>query len=221
MRIPFLRFATILVCTLTTLPVFAQDLPSIPPTLDPRFWGRPNEPFALTLIETTFDVNASNTPQTHIMKLNLYRDSAGRERTEGFYDKGLPNDVTIRDPGNNSRIFWYVATKRGYIVPPLPPGKGWTVQRLQPRVVAGLPAEGLRFTRTIPASVDGAVPSVTMTDEEWISNELGIVLEQTTIDPRTYKMTKTVTQLKKVEPDPALFVIPANIPFIRLGWPAP
>jgi hypothetical protein len=226
MRIPFLRIAKILVCTLTTIPVFAQDLPSIPPAHDPSVWARPNEPYALTLTETVIGVNASNTPQTHISQLKLYRDSVGRERTEASYDNGRLATVTIRDPGRNSTTFLKVVEKSAFVLytprplPP-PPGKGWSVERLQPRVIAGFPAEGFRFTRTIPAAIDGTVPSVTVTEEDWISNELGVVLEQTSDNPRIGKTTKTVTRLQRVEPDSALFVIPSEYSVQQSGPPAP
>jgi hypothetical protein len=197
-----------------------------PASTRPQFLVRPNEPYALTLTETGISFNASNTPQTHISQLKLYRDSVGRERTEAFYDNGRLATVTIRDPGRSSTTFLKVVDKSALVLytprplPP-PPGKGWTVERLQPRVVAGFPAEGLRFTRTIPAAIEGTVPSVTVTEEDWISHELGVVLEQTFDNPRIGKTTKTVTRLQKVEPDAALFIIPGEYSVQQSGPPSP
>jgi hypothetical protein len=95
--------------------------------------------------------------------------------------------------------------------PPIPPpGRGWSEERLPPRVIAGFPAEGLRFTRTIPSAATGTGAPVTVVEDDWISTQLGVVLEQTLRDPRTGTSTRTVTQLEQVEPDPALFVVPAD-----------
>jgi len=117
--------------------------------------------------------------------------------------------VTIRDPSKNTTTLLKVVERIAFVldtprlIPP-PPAKGWTVERLQPRVIEGFPAEGLHFTRTIPAAIDGAVPSVTVMEEDWISNELGVVLEQTSDNPRTGKTTKTVTGCEKLSPTRSL-----------------
>ena len=223
MRVSF-RFTAVLVCALTAICVLAQDLPSIPPSLDPGFWGRANQPYALSLTLTSISVNGSSQPQTHVSHMKLYRDSAGIERTETFYDSGQPMSVTLRDPGKNTFTFMFVVKKTVQVISvprpvPPPPGKGWTVERLQPRVIAGFPAEGLRFTRTIPNPNDGLGP-VTVVEEDWISNELGVVLERTIDNPHSGKTTNTVTQLQKVEPDPALFVIPSDYSVQQTGPPA-
>ena len=233
MRIPFfLRIAKIVVCTLTTIPVFAQDhLPSIPQTEDPSVWGRPNEPYALTLTETNDIVTAMKT-RPHISQEKLYRDSIGRERTEVFYDNGQLAEVMIRAPRGNSTTFLkgvvlnvVEKTATVYSAPRSfpPPRNGWNVRRLQPRVIAGFPAEGLRFTATIPTVIT-TVPFTkiyeTVMEEYWISNELGVVLEQTSDNPRSGKTTKTVTRLQRVEPDPALFVIPSGYS-VRQSPPLP
>ena len=54
-----------------------------------------------------------------------------------------------------------------------------------------------------------------------MSNELGVMLDQTIDNPRIGKTTKTVTRLQRVEPDPALFVIPSEYSVQQSGPPAP
>ena len=100
-----------------------------------------------------------------------------------------------------------------------PGGKGWIVERLPPRVIAGFPAEGLRYTRTIPASTDGQKAEDTVVEEDWISKELCLVLEQRIQSQRTGLLTRTVSFFKQGEPDPTLFFIPGD--FTLQQTPAP
>jgi hypothetical protein len=165
-------------------------------------------------------VNASKTPQPHISQGKLYRDSIGRERTEEFYDDGRLGYVIIRDPRGNStypKVVLNVVKKTASVYSTSrsfspQPGKGWSVQQLEPRVIAGFSAEGLRFTRPIPTVIIRVPYAMyeTVMEEYWISNELGVVLEQTSDNPLSGKTTMTVIRLQRVEPDPALFVIPSG-----------
>lgn len=207
-----LRVALVVLCFLLGTAGWSQDLPAIPPSLDPGFWGRANQPYILKVTQTTTSVNGIITPQTHAAVRNVYRDSAGRVREESFYDNGRPNSVSIRDPGKNTNSILQLVTKSAVVVSPLrvvvpPPGRGWAVERLPSRYIDGFPTEGFRFTRTIPAPADGSGVPVTVVEEDWISKQLSVVLQQTIYDPRTGTTTKTVAEFKQVEPDPALFAI--------------
>ena len=151
-----LRCASILVCALSATANPSQDLPVIPPSLDPTFWGQPNKPYTLKLTQTSIGVSGSNAPQTHVSEVNVCRDSTGRVRTESFYDSGQPMAVLVRDPDKNTLTQMMVVDKTVSVIsvprPMIPsPGRGWTAERLASRVIDGFPAEGLRFTRTIPA----------------------------------------------------------------------
>ncbi len=192
-----------------------QILPAVPPALDPGFWGQPHHPYVLKMLVTKTSLDGTTPPQAHSSEENVYRDSTGRVRTETFYDNGRPMGVALQDPHKNTFTFMHLVEKSAIVMPvftpPIPPpGKGWSVERLPPRVIAGFPAEGLRFTRTIPSAAAGTGAPVTVVEDDWISTQLGVVLEQTLRDPRTGTSTRTVTQLEQVEPDPALFVVPAD-----------
>ncbi len=84
------------------------------------------------------------------------------------------------------------------------------VETLAPRVIAGVSAEGKRISRTIPAGKEGNDRDLTFVTETWTSPELHVVLERTTDDPRTGKVTMTTSSLERGSPDPALFAIPAD-----------
>ena len=214
------RFAALLVIVWTAVYVPAQDLPSIPPTLDPNFWGQTNKPHELSLVQTGTNADSS---QKHVSQMKMYRDSSGNQRTDSFYDNGRPMAVTLRDPNKNIVTIMMVVPKTVSVIPTVrhanpPPGKGWTVERLAAREIAGFPADGLRFSRTVP-STDGT-PPVTLIEDDWVSNQLGVVLERTIDNPRVGKTTETVTELKQVEPDPFLFVVPTDYALQQTGAPA-
>ena len=95
-----------------------------------------------------------------------------------------------------------------------------TVEKLDPRNIAGLYAEGRRIVNVIPAGQQGNDREMRVVTEQWKSPDLGIELARTRDDPRMGKMTMEVTELQRVEPDPALFQIPAGYKVIepkRLG----
>ncbi len=202
----------------------SQGLPVIPPSIDPAFWGRANAPYSLKLTQTSIDANGTAASSTHSMVMRVYRDSKGRVLTDTLADNGLPKAMAIQDPIENTLTVIYVAPKTVAVLPqhrpqvPLP-GNGWAVERLGSRVVDGIPAEGFRFTRTIPADVARDGLADTTVDEEWVTNELGVVLEQTSKNRRG-TTTKTVSEFKQGEPDPALFMIPTGYRLIKPDPPA-
>lgn len=81
-------------------------------------------------------------------------------------------------------------------------------EKLSPRIIAGVTAEGRRVTQTIPAGTQGNDRDLTIVTETWSSPELQVVLERTTDDPRMGKSTMTTTSLERASPDPGLFQIP-------------
>lgn len=76
------------------------------------------------------------------------------------------------------------------------------------KVIEGLAVHGVRQSQTIPAPNGGK--SVVITDEYWYSEDLRINLVLKHNDPRTGGVTMTVTGIKRSEPDPARFEIPAG-----------
>jgi len=123
--------------------------------------------------------------------------------------------VFIRDPNKSTFTQMMIVSKSAFVVslprPTIPPpGRGWSVERLPSRVIAGFPAKGFRFTRTIPASADGKRAEDTVVEEDWISEELSVVLEQRTDTQHSGTSTSTVSSVRQVEPDSSLFSIPSD-----------
>jgi len=210
-----LRSACVLVGVLAAISGSSQDLPVLPPSLDTTFWGRANEPYILKITRTTTDLDGVTAPQKRSSERNVSRDSEGRVRTESFYDNGRPMAVSIRDPIKYTFTYMKVVGKTVSTmdlprVGAPPPGKGWEVERLPSRVIDGIPAEGVRFTRTIHQAPDGSAITDTIVEEDWLSNKLGVVLEQKIQSQRTGTTTDTVSSFKQTEPDPALFTVPSD-----------
>jgi hypothetical protein len=83
-------------------------------------------------------------------------------------------------------------------------------EKLTPQTVAGVYAEGTRTTTVIPAGRDGNDREMKTVSEFWWSPDLQIAVGSTRDDPQQSKVTDVVTELERVEPDPALFHLPAD-----------
>jgi len=221
-----LRSACVLVGVLAAISSSSQDLPVLPPSLDATFWGKANEPYILKITRITAGVDGTTAPQKRSSERIVYRDSEGRVRTETFYDSGQPMAVSIQDPIKNTFTFMKVVGKTVSTVDlprigPPPPGRGWDVERLPPRVIDGISAEGVRFTRTIHQAPDGSAITDTIVEEDWLSNKLGVVLERKFQSQRTGTTTDTISSFKQTEPDPALFTVPSDYSSPQSVKPAP
>ncbi|MFO1316500.1 MAG: hypothetical protein U1F58_12930 [Burkholderiales bacterium] len=101
--------------------------------------------------------------------------------------------------------------------PPLPPltlplvprGKGET-KSLGTREFEGIKAEGTLTTHTIPAGAIGNEKPIVVTSERWFSPELHVVVFAKTSDPRAGETTYRLTNVKRGEPAPDLFKVPAD-----------
>jgi hypothetical protein len=76
--------------------------------------------------------------------------------------------------------------------------------------IDGVTAEGSRVTRTIPAGAIGNERPLEITVESWTSPELHVLLLQKRNDPRFGETVYRLTNIKRDEPDPALFQVPSN-----------
>jgi hypothetical protein len=78
------------------------------------------------------------------------------------------------------------------------------------KTLAGLTASGTRAEYTIPAGQIGNEQPITVTSEQWVSEELGVTLSSTRHDPMVGDTQFHLAQVERAEPDPSLFVLPPD-----------
>jgi hypothetical protein len=76
--------------------------------------------------------------------------------------------------------------------------------------INGLNATGSRIVRTIPAGVLGTEKPINVTIVEWVSPDLGMIVQFTETSSVGGSVTVSLSQLVRAEPDPALFTVPSD-----------
>jgi hypothetical protein len=84
------------------------------------------------------------------------------------------------------------------------------------KTVAGLTATGTRIEYTIPAGQIGNEGPITVTSEQWVSEELGVLVSSTQHDPMMGDTRFQLSQVQRAEPDPSLFAVPADYTVINV-----
>jgi len=187
-----------------------------------------NQPYSAELVAERVRVLADGTSLTRtIPNLRLYRDSAGRTRTDGPIlvnpETGAETVVmvVIVDPVDG---FQYVLDPRQRIAHrrpletpappppaavqlPLPPQ--FTSQPMGPRWIEGVPAEGTLLTMGHAVATDGA-PQVLSRTECWMSPDLGVTLLRRRIDAQGQEVRNRLIHILRAEPDLSLFAPPAD-----------
>lgn len=83
-------------------------------------------------------------------------------------------------------------------------------ETLPSQVIEGLNCDGERITRTIPAGTIGNEKPLEIVSETWTSPELHVMVMRKRSDPRSGETLYHLTDIKRGEPDPALFQVPNN-----------
>jgi hypothetical protein len=83
----------------------------------------------------------------------------------------------------------------------------------------GLQAKGTRISREVPALVSGTGKTVTVMDDIWYSEELHLNLLEEHTDVRGGKQTLAIISIKRNEPSPPLFEVPAGYKIVVLTPP--
>lgn len=195
------------------------------------------EPFSLVEKATRVLTLVDGTVITTHYEEHRMRDSGGRTRTEtGTITDGkfVVQNVTLMDPVADTVTTMAVSGKTAIVTrftrtkptpeqektadasakaeadrkeqPAPPPG----YEDLPPETIAGVYATGRRHSQVIPAGRIGNDRDIHIVEETWSSPELKSRMRSITDDPRYGKTTVEVTELKRSEPDPALFRIPAD-----------
>jgi hypothetical protein len=80
--------------------------------------------------------------------------------------------------------------------------------KLDSQILEGVTCEGVRFTSTIETGAIGNDRPIQFTEERWYSPELQVNLLVRKNDPRTGEDTVRLTNVRRLEPDPGLFIVP-------------
>jgi hypothetical protein len=172
-------------------------------------------------------------------KVNLYRDSLGRTRSEDLYasDTGSEEITSVSiidpvagvryslDPSTHSARQWSLA-KPSATTPSAAQkhdeGPQISRETLGTQTIEAFTAQGTRTTTVYPVGSFGNDGPVTVNREVWRSPELQIVLLSKVSDPRTGETTNRLTNISRTEPAPSLFQAPAGYQLIDAGpSPAP
>jgi hypothetical protein len=119
-----------------------------------------------------------------------------------------------------------VATAPGPLPAPLPPIAGGQVsmtaeqgqvntEDLGSQTIEGVPATGVRTTRTIPAGQIGNEKPISIVTDVWTSPDLKTIVYSKRNDPRMGEQTFQLTNITRAEPDPSLFTVPADFKIIE------
>lgn len=173
------------------------------------------------------------------LSCTMYRDSAGRVRTERhpFQFPGIINRVEspivpeiwdpiagfiyYLDPVNRIAHRMLLPKESVYVVRALPSqvypassmndGEATRINEpLGTSVIDGIEVQGRRITTTYAAETVGNDQPITATTEIWNSPELGFAIFTKTTDPRTGEFTNSIANIRREEPDPALFRVPPS-----------
>jgi hypothetical protein len=83
-------------------------------------------------------------------------------------------------------------------------------EKLAPRQIEGVMADGVRTTRTIPAGAIGNEQPIHIVTEEWRSPELQVLVMTRSSDPRTGESTYRLLGIQRSEPNASWFEVPAD-----------
>lgn len=199
-----------------------------------------DEPYTATSKTTNAKKLTDGTWTTTILEERRMRDSDGRERSEIVNPDSrfrIPV-VRITDPVAQTIVNLQLGDKTAHVTHiPLPPpptaeqvaeaaereAKAAEYRKLHPspsnsqlppQTIAGVSAEGERRIITLASKLPNGDP-VNVVEDTWTAPDLQIRLAAISDDPRGQKITMTVTDLQRAEPDPALFQIPADYKIVE------
>lgn len=89
-------------------------------------------------------------------------------------------------------------------------GDNVKTESLGTQVIEGVPAEGTRLTRTIPAGQIGNDKPIEIISERWYSPDLQMLVMSRRSDPRFGETTYKLTNIQRTEPAASLFEVPSD-----------
>jgi hypothetical protein len=92
-------------------------------------------------------------------------------------------------------------------------------ESLGTRQIEGVRATGRRTTSTIPTGQIGNDRPIEITDEEWESPDLKVLIYSRFSDPRTGVVEYKLININRAEPSPDLFTVPSDYTILEPGVP--
>lgn len=96
-----------------------------------------------------------------------------------------------------------------------PNGPQFSSESLGTQVIEGVPAQGSRTTTVYPVGSQGNDRPITVTSENWTSPELRLTILSKSSDPRSGDNTTKLTNISRIDPDPLLFMPPADYSIVE------
>jgi hypothetical protein len=194
----------------------------------------PNAPFSATVTTEWTQYLENGATSIRRNSRRIARDARGRvfqERRSFLPGPGAPvasalTEIDIADPATHTAAVCDVRSRvcelMAYTqpaVPPLPPAGqngalGIVRQSLGTQHSNGLELVGTRETQTLPGTAIGATIPLVVVKEFWYAPSLGVNISTRRDDPRGGLQVFDVTDIVTVDPDPSLFVLPANAQII-------
>ena len=157
----------------------------------------------------------------------IYRDSMGRRRLERSITNKTPGPgeflmIEVRDPvagkyyliDDWNKVVHRMALEARPVEIRTAEGekirKQWSGEKLGTQTIEGVETQGTKSTHTIPQGDLGNDRAMKATSEVWRSQELREVLLQKSFDPRYGELTSRLINLRREEPDAALFEPPSG-----------
>lgn len=205
------------------------------------------KPYQARAVVTIVTYGENGQKKVVVTKKNLFRDAQGRTRLERFYDgtadplEDVPTDIWINDNcGTSVGLLPRAQTAKiqKMVLPPNvshaphcqeidpknPPytGPEGKFEDLGKKYIDGVEVQGGRETyyTSVQAKLSGAPP--VRIYEHWCSTTLETPMDDYILeDHPKIEITTVISDIKQVEPDPALFEIPKEYKIIHAQQSAP
>ena len=163
-------------------------------------------------------------------KQMLFRDRQGRTRRGSEYNFGNTTRKTIQITDPVAGFDYYINPVKKIVirapninltrsVTPVksPTGYSTKSESLGSKIIEGIETTGNRFITTVAPGTIGNEKSIEMISETWFSPELRVIVLSKRSDPQMGDYTFQLKNIKREEPAPSLFEIPADYKIIEGG----
>jgi len=146
----------------------------------------------------------------------FYRAESTSGETKHVTESTFEMKIDRRGGGGGGNAAFIAGTPAAGVVMAAPAmrvaldGRNSKTEDLGMQDMEGVRVRGTRTTHTIAANSIGNDRDIVSTTETWFSDELQMTVFSKTIDPQFGETVYRVTNLRRTEPDPSLFRVPAD-----------